>query len=83
MSFDGKSFYVVEYIDAPGGLTLMDIEPYSKYVEEIFYNGVLLHDVELGRDSGKFQLHFWLDDTFGDIEIISKFKWTGWREVDI
>lgn len=77
-----KKFYSVYFTDEPSGLELTEVYPESSYVEDLFYDGVLLRDVHLG-DCGDFRLDFWLDDEDGKIELIAKFKDRGWCEVEI
>jgi len=76
-----KTLYSIEYEDDRNGLSITSITPCSAYLHDIFYDGTLLKDVHLG-DTGRFMLDVWLDDQ-DNFEIEAKFKWRGWREVEI
>lgn len=76
-----SKFYSVQYEDEPNGISLVKIQPFSEYVETMFWNGTLLKDVHLG-DRGKFMLDIWLEDD-GSFKIEGKFKYRGWLEVEV
>lgn len=76
-----NKIYRVEYFDDQAGLTLMDIEPYSSYVEELFYNGALLRQVNLDKH-GQYLVTVDIDID-GDIHVLGKEKYIGWIDVAI
>lgn len=75
-------FYTVKYEVRCSIPSLISVEPYSRYIENMFDNGSLLYSVST-EDDGKFKLDLWMDEETGDFELEGKFKYRGWCEVEI
>lgn len=73
--------YVVKYVDDGNGVSIKSIHPESDYLEEAFYNGSLLYNVNL-KDTGLFALTVTMSED-GVIEVLSKEKYIGWIPVKI
>lgn len=73
--------YVIQYRDDGNGLTLKSVYPESSYLEESFYNGSLLYNVDL-EDMGLFALTVTLSED-GIIKVVNKAKFIGWISVEI
>jgi hypothetical protein len=74
--------YQVEYIvnEYGGTITLNSIYPQSDYVEEMFYNGVLLQTVNLDND-GRYRLSIHVaEDGYLSINYLGEY--VGWVSID-
>ena len=52
------------------------IEPTSDFVEEMFYNGQLFHNVNISKN-GKYQMAITLEDD-GGFKINAMYRYEGW-----
>lgn len=75
-----KKIYMVEYIDDRDGLTMLDADPNTQYIEDMFYEGKLFKDVDL-ETPGKYRLYLTIDE--GEVvTVFGKQEYVGWVDID-